>query len=149
MRPAPELIAWIESLTSPDAEDWQIVLAGKKAHVMALHEDPTPMGRKLVNMALFEVSIDELKRRVKEYPVNQTRGGRPIGCISVVICQDDFERGNYFANWLANQARKRNFSVLSITARSSTADAVALQRECISICPQGFTRFDDLEAGHA
>ncbi|MFZ0457127.1 MAG: hypothetical protein WAM17_01515 [Rhodoplanes sp.] len=112
MRGAPELIAWFESLTTPQSEDWQIVLAGKTAHVAAIHEDRSPMGRALVNMALFEVPIDELKRRVKEYPVNQPRGGRPLGCVSVVICRDDFERGNYLANWFANQARKRNFSVI-------------------------------------
>ena len=149
MRPAPELIAWFESLTAPGAEDWQIILDGKTAHVTAIHEDRSPMGRALVNMALFEGPIEELKRRVKEYPVNQPRGSRPLGCVSVVICRDDFERGNYFASWLANQARKRNFSVLSISGNASTAEAVAIQRECVDICPEGFRRLDELEAGYA
>lgn len=143
----PELMAWREGLTTLASEDWQIILDGKTAHVMALQEDPTPMGRKIVSFALFEIPIIKMKKVVKAPPV-----GRPLGCVTVIVCGDNGWASRNLLDWLVRVARRRGFSVLLVAGPASTAEAIELQRGYMDsgwVEALGFTKIDAMAAGHA
>ena len=57
-----ELVAWMETLTTPDSGDWTLIPDGKVIHGMAFREDhPTPAGNRTVGIGLFKISRAELK----------------------------------------------------------------------------------------
>ena len=138
---SPEMVALHESLTSPDAEDWNVILDGKTVHIVAMQKDRTPLGRAVVSVSQFAIPLDEFKKTINAYP-DHHKGRRRLGVITIVICSDDFERGVYLAQWLTNKARTRNFNVVSIIGKATTAEAVSIQRDFTP--PPEFVSIDNL-----
>jgi hypothetical protein len=143
---APELVAVLDTLTTPDSEHWHVILAGKTVHIMAVQEDPTPMGRKRVSIGLFEIPIAIFKKRVRTLT---DKGNRPLGCITVILCLDNLEAGINLLAWLKRMAKEKNFSLLSLLAEGSTAEAVERQRESLHYVPAGFASIASMAEGRA
>ena len=137
------LVAFFDSLTTPESEDWQVIVDGKTAHVMAFHEDRTPMGKTLVELAKFELPVRDLKKSVR----NPSAGGRPLGCVTVIICSDGVAAGTKLVAWLTHIAKTRNFSVLYLIGQSSTAEAIKEQQNYQA--PADFISINTMKVGHA
>lgn len=134
MTDIPELIAMYDALTTPQSEDWHIIVDGDTAHVTAFHEDDVN-GRTLVSIIPFKTTLRDLKMRIRKPP----RYSRPLGCITVIFCSDNIRDSKRLLGWFARVGKRHVMSVVSTHSPDPAADALALQHALNTTPPPGWT----------
>jgi hypothetical protein len=110
--------AFMDALTTPDSEDWTLLVDGDTVHVTAYRE-VVHAGEQGVMVKSGEGTIADIKAIVRDLPTNHD-----LGCVSVILCSDAGKRASDLLCRLTKMARKRGFSVISCFGPSTTAEAV-------------------------
>jgi hypothetical protein len=123
----PAAVAYFESLTTPDSEDWMIIPDGNDVHVSAVREivhEPEPQAEGRYGLT----SLADFKHGVETLPE-----GHGLGCVAVIVCQDFKDTGAVrLLTWLKRQAKAKGFNLTSIHGSATTAEAIkAMKSEFI------------------
>jgi hypothetical protein len=123
IKPANAALAFQESLTTPDSEDWTIVPDREVIHLTAFRE--TQHGGKPVVWTNYgEAPLADFKKLVEELPA-----GHDLGCVCVIICRDFEGTGaSELLTWLNAQARAKSFSLTSMYGPATTQGAIAVMK---------------------
>ena len=116
-------IAFHESLTTPDSEDWTVIPNHKVVHLTAFRETPHN-DKPVVRVNYGEAPLADFKKLVEELPVEHD-----LGCVCVIICRDFEETGApELLTWLAVQAKAKSFSLTSMYGPATTQGAIAVMK---------------------
>jgi hypothetical protein len=113
----PEFLAWLESLSGSGKEDLILVPDREWIYLGQIRE--VVAGQKQVALRWGRISRKNLKKEIANAPV----GG--LGLVTVIVC-GDFEKAQTveLAAWLTKQARKKDFSFISMTGAATTKEAI-------------------------
>jgi hypothetical protein len=125
------MIAFHESLTAPDKEDWSIIPAGEEIHLTAVQEGLDRAGQRRVWLQYNQLPLAELKRVVNHLPKKHN-----LGCVTIIMCKDNADNGgNTLLAWLNGKAKKKNFSLTSMFGPASTAEAISVMQSRFNNTP--------------
>jgi hypothetical protein len=111
---------FLETLTTPDSEDWVIIPRGKKVFVTAMREDRLPSGKKQTQARLGFSPTDGIKELVHSLPKDHR-----LGLVTITLLRDSEKFGGFeLVQWFTKLAREKNFSVTSMAGPATTAEAI-------------------------
>jgi hypothetical protein len=113
--------AVMDTLTTPDSEDWTVVPDGQVVHITAMRE--TKNGDQVqVHVRGGEAPLEAFKARVESLPP-----GHDLGLVTVVIGADSDANGaGAFLTWMTRQADKQKFSLVSVISPLTAAKAARM-----------------------
>jgi hypothetical protein len=113
----PELLAWLESLSGPGKEDLILIPDREWIYLGQIREVVAEQNQ--IAMRWGQISRKNLKKDIASAPTGE------LGLITVIVC-GDFERAQTaeLTVWLNKQARKKTFSLISMTGPKTTKEAV-------------------------
>jgi hypothetical protein len=115
------LVALHESLTTPDSEDWTLLVDGESLYLTAVRE------REGTAYATYvTTTVSGLKAGGTHGSIENFKKDHGLGCLTVILPSDAEERGGFdLLFWLTTIAKQTNaFSLTSITGCVPTAEAV-------------------------
>jgi hypothetical protein len=113
--------AVMDTLTTPDSEDWTVVPDGQIVHITAMRETRNG-GQVQVHVRGGEAPLEAFKARVESLP-----SGHDLGLVTVVIGADSEVNGAHtLMAWIAKQAEKRKFSLISVSSPLTAAEAARM-----------------------
>jgi hypothetical protein len=109
-----------EALTSPDKEDWTVIVDGEDVCVTAMQEQTLPNGECKVWVTGGMGKVADLKKLVESLPPNSR-----LGMVSFAFPTDYEETGamDVFL-WLREQARAKDFSLVTLHGSIDTKKAI-------------------------
>lgn len=122
--------AVLNSLTTPDSEDWTVLCNHDTVHLTVAWEEGEP------RRAYFQygaMPLRDFKATVSAMPAEHG-----IGLVLVIIPTDGEITGSTeLLSWLATKAREKNFSIASSIGMVDTVQAVAALEEAIKARASG------------
>jgi hypothetical protein len=108
------------SLTTPDSEDWTVVVDGATVHVAAYRETRNGDGKPVVWTRGGEGRLADFKHLVEHLPKDHD-----LGCVSVILPRDaDARGGATMLRWLHKKSRRsQKFNVIAIAGPATTREA--------------------------
>jgi hypothetical protein len=112
----------MDTLTTPDSEDWTVVPDGQIVHVTAMRETRNG-GQVQVHLCGGDAQLEAFKARVESLPP-----GHDLGLVTVVIGADSEANGAHaFMAWIAEQAENQKLSLISVVSPLTAADAARVK----------------------
>jgi hypothetical protein len=114
-------------LTTPDKEDWQILLVGNEIQLDAFKQVTEG-----IQVRSGRIPLGTFKRCIE-----QLRSDHNLGYIMLIVCKDtDLKQAAELTVWLTKWAKSKNFSFVSFHGPASTAEALRAEQHSLSLLQQ-------------
>jgi hypothetical protein len=112
--------SFYERLTTPDSEDWNVIVDGDRVHLSAFQEERHKDGSVVVHGRYYVMRLVEFKKTVKQLPADHN-----IGCVTLSMPRDYKKSGAFLFCFLSKQAKRKDFSLTTMHGPADTAAAVS------------------------